>query len=287
LSQGFDDPRAILRLLEQGARRRFGQHFLAQTGIVDTIVRRAGVQPGDAVLEIGPGLGILTHALVEAGARVTAVELDRDLADHIGRVFPQVHLVRGDALRQVWPNVLSEPHLVVANLPYNVGTELVMRMLDHPALFPRMAVMLQKEVVDRMMAESGSRTYGALSVQVQVRARPAFLLAVPPSAFYPPPKVQSSVIRLEPYAEPQTGGVPYARFDRVVRSAFAQRRKTLLNSLGSLFGREVAAEGLRIAGIDAGLRAEVLSVDNFRALAAALPDLGSGSAAADETPVDG
>ncbi|TVQ90542.1 MAG: ribosomal RNA small subunit methyltransferase A [Deltaproteobacteria bacterium] len=271
MSGGFDDPRAVLRLLEQRARRRFGQHFLCEQGVVDRIVRRAGISPGDKVLEIGPGLGILTHALTRAGAELTAVELDRDLADHIERVFPGVRLVRGDALDQRWPELLGGvPHKVVANLPYNVGTRVVMDLIDHPGLFPSVVVMLQKEVVDRLLAPPGSRTYGALSVVAQARARLAFLLAVPPRSFYPPPKVDSSVIRLEPLPEPDTGGVPVRDFDRVVKAAFSQRRKVIANSLGALFGRDEARTALERAGVDPRTRAEQVDLAGFQRIARAL-----------------
>lgn len=270
-SGGFDDPRGILRLLEQRARRRFGQHFLSDQGIVDRIVRRSGVGEGSDVLEIGPGLGILTHALVQKGVALTAVELDRDLADHIERVFPTVRLVRGDAARQNWPELLGDgAWTVVANLPYNVGTTVVMQLLKHPAVFRRVVVMLQKEVVDRMLAGPGSRTYGALSVQVQARAQASHLLAVPPGSFHPPPKVQSSVIRLDLHPEPQVGSVTPEAFDRVVRSAFSHRRKTVLNSLSALYGKDRARGALLDASVDPGLRAERLSLDEYRALAARL-----------------
>lgn len=268
---GFDDPRGILAVLEQRARRRFGQHFLHDMGVVERIVRRSGVGEGDRVLEIGPGLGILTHALVSTGAQLTAVELDRDLADHIERVFPQVTLVRGDALKQHWREVLGgEPHVVVANLPYNVGTHVVMQLVSLPDLFPRIVVMLQKEVIDRMLAEPGGKAYGALTVQLRARARASHLLAVPPGAFHPPPKVQSAVVRIEPFEEPRCGDVDVAFFDKVVRAAFSHRRKTLRNSLTPVFGKERAVDALAAAGIDDGLRAEVLDLDAYRRLAAAL-----------------
>lgn len=271
MSGGFDQPRAMLRLLEQRARRRFGQHFLSEQSVVDRIVRRSGVGKGTRVLEIGPGLGILTHALVGAGAEVTAVELDRDLADHIEAVFPTVRLVRGDATQQNWRELLGDgPWTVVANLPYNVGTQLVIELLDEPEIFSRIVVMLQKEVIDRLLAEPGSRTYGSLSVRVQARAAGAFLLAVPPESFHPPPKVQSSVIRLEPYPTPRTGSVAPRAFDRVVKAAFSQRRKTLPNSLAGLYGKERAREALVACGIDPGLRAERLDLDAYRRLAATL-----------------
>ncbi|MFT7518573.1 MAG: 16S rRNA (adenine1518-N6/adenine1519-N6)-dimethyltransferase [Kiritimatiellia bacterium] len=267
----FDDPRAILRMLEQNARRRFGQHFLTRKDIVQRMVRRAGVSEGDEVVEIGPGLGILTDALQQKGTKITAVELDRDLADHIERVFPDVRLIRGDALKQDWPELLGAgPVTVVANLPYNVGTKLVMRLLRHPTLFKRIVVMLQKEVVDRMLADPGSKTYGALSVQVQVRARASFMVAVPPTSFHPAPKVHSSVIRLDPYPTAQTGSVTLAEFDRVVRAGFSQRRKVLPNSLGPLYGKDVAVRALEALDIDPGVRAERLTVQQWRDLAAQL-----------------
>ena len=271
MSQGFDDPRGILKLLEQRARRRFGQHFLSDQGIVDRIVRRSSVGEGSQVLEIGPGLGILTNALVQTGAAITAVELDRDLADHIERVFPEVRLVRGDATRQDWPALLGEGRwTVVANLPYNVGTQVVMQLLQHPSVFERIVVMLQKEVVDRFLAVPGTKAYNALTVRVQVRAQASFLLGVPPRSFHPPPKVDSSVVRLVPYAEPQVGDVTPAAFDRCVKAAFAQRRKTLPNSLAGQYGKERAREALEAVGIDPGLRAERLDLDQFRALAGVL-----------------
>ena len=275
---------ADLRLLEQNARRRFGQHFLSQQGIVDRIVRRSQVGEGTKVLEIGPGLGILTNALVKTGAEVTAVELDRDLADHIERVFPQVRLVRGDAAKQDWKALLGDgPYTVVANLPYNVGTQLVIELLEQPALFERIVVMLQKEVVDRFLAVPGTKAYNALSVRVQSRARVGFLLAVPPKSFHPPPKVDSSVVRLEPYEAPKTGAVSPRAFDRCVKAAFSQRRKTLPNALSAQYGKERAREALEQLGIDPGLRAEVLTIDQFRELAAVLE---GGAEPADEGPTE-
>ena len=140
----------------------FGQHFLTDVGLVEKIVRRSGVKSGDEVLEIGPGLGILTRVLLAAGAKVTCVELDRDLAAYLEEMVPQVRLIQGDAMRQDWDEVLQhKPVKVVANLPYNVGTHVVMQLIRRPDLFSSVNVMLQKEVVDRMMAEPGSKAYGA------------------------------------------------------------------------------------------------------------------------------
>jgi 16S rRNA (adenine1518-N6/adenine1519-N6)-dimethyltransferase len=268
-------PSVILRGLEQRARKRFGQHFLTDVGVVEKMVRRAGIQPGDRVLEIGPGLGILTRVLLAAGADLTCVELDRDLAAYLEEALPQVRLIQGDAMRQDWEALLVErPVKVVANLPYNVGTHMVMQLLRSPHLFQSIHVMLQKEVVDRMLAPPGNKTYGALSVQVQARADTAFVLAVPPAAFHPPPKVQSTVIRLIPRPSPEAGRAGMARLDRVVKASFSQRRKTLANSLGALVGKEVVQELIAEFGWSASIRGETLNRHEFVQLADALMDRG-------------
>ena len=257
-------PSVILRGLEQKARKRCGQHFLTDIGLVETMVRRARVKPGDQVLEIGPGLGILTRVLLAAGAELTCVELDRDLADYIEEMLPEVRLIRGDAMRQDWPAILPKsPVKVVANLPYNVGTHLVMQLLAQPSLFQSIHVMLQKEVVDRMMAEPGSKAYGALSVQVQARAETAFVLGVPPGAFHPPPKVQSSVIRLIPRPTPEAGVAGIEHLDRVVKASFSQRRKTLSNSLGALLDKGAVRTVISELGWPTDIRGERLSRAQF------------------------
>lgn len=266
-----EHPRRLLRELEQRARKRFGQHFLADVGLVRRIVRGARVEPGDRVVEIGPGLGILTEALVEAGAEVTAVELDRDLAAFLRERHPGLRLVEGDATRVDWSEVApGEGWKVVANLPYNVGTTLTMDLLRQPDRFRSVTVMLQLEVVERLMAGPNTRAYNALSVEAQVRATPVFLTTVEPGAFHPPPKVRSAVVRLEVLPDPATGGVPPDAFDRAVRAAFHHRRKTLANSLAAVYGRDRAARALQAAGIDPGLRAQALDLDGMRALARAI-----------------
>ncbi len=202
---------------------------------------------------------------------MTAVELDRDLAAWMRQRFPEVRLVQGDALAVDWSEVApGGGWKVVANLPYNVGTHVLMALLRDPGRFASVTVMLQQEVVDRLMAAPGSRTWGALSVEAQARGRPVYLLAVPPGAFHPPPKVRSGVVRFDLFDAPRVGAVPPAWFDRVVRAAFAQRRKTIANSLGATFGRAHARQALAAAGIDPRARAETLGVDAFVALAEAL-----------------
>lgn len=271
MSELGTDPRAELRALEQRARKRFGQHFLKDSGIVARIVRGARLEPGDRVVEIGPGLGILTGALLRAGADLTVVELDRDLAAWLRERVPDLRVVEADAAKVDWAELCpGSGWKVVANLPYNVGTTVTMQLLRRPATFASVTVMLQLEVVQRLCAEPGSKTYGALSVEAQARARPTFLVTVPPSVFHPRPKVQSAVVRLDLLPEPDTGGVPPEHFDRVVRAAFGQRRKMLLNALGARYGREIAGRALDAAGIDRQLRADRVDLAGFRSLARAL-----------------
>lgn len=264
-------PSVLLRSLEQRARKRFGQHFLARPSIVARIVRGARVSAGDEVLEIGPGLGVLTRELLRVGARVTAVELDRDLAAFLREREPEVRLIEGDAMAVDLDEIMEHPPVkVVANLPYNVGTQLVLRLIDEPAKVSSITVMLQREVVQRILAEPGSRTYGALTVQIAARGQARWLLGVPPEAFHPPPKVESAVVHIDLFDAPRTGAVSVQVFDRVVRAAFSQRRKTLLNSLGTAYRKEDARAAIIAAGIDPRARAEALDLASFVALAEAL-----------------
>jgi 16S rRNA (adenine1518-N6/adenine1519-N6)-dimethyltransferase len=266
-----DKPWLILKTLEQRARRRFGQHFLHRTDLVARMVRGARIGSGDRVVEIGPGLGILTAELLRAGADLTAVELDRDLAEFIRETYPSVRLVEADAAKVNWAELCpGSGWKVVANLPYNVGTGILLDLLDFRAHFTSVTVMLQREVVLRLVAEPGNKAYGAITVCAKARADMRFLLPVPPGAFHPPPKVESAVVLAELYDEPKCGPAGLEAFDRTVRAAFSQRRKTLLNALGPAFGRERAAAGLEAAGIDPGKRAEQLSLSDYAGLAAAL-----------------
>ncbi len=259
--------REQLRALEARARKRFGQHFLDDADVVARIVRGARLQPGDRVVEIGPGLGVLTRALLDAGVQLTAVELDRDLAAHLRTAFPGLHLVEADATKVDWAELVEPGAKVVANLPYNVGTTVVMQLL-RSGRFASLTVMLQREVVDRLMAAPSTRAYGALTVQAALWARPVFVAAVPPAAFYPRPKVQSAVVRLDVWEDaPRTGGMDPLLVDRVIRGAFAQRRKTLVNSLSSLYPKEDVARALDRLGLDRRVRAEALTVEQLVALA--------------------
>jgi len=279
-----NDPRSLLRDLEQRARRRFGQHFLRDQGVVRRMVAGARVSPGDRVVEIGPGLGILTEELLAAGVELTAVELDRDLAEYVRLRFPEVRLIEGDAARLDWTDVTpGSGWKVVANLPYNVGTTVLMQMVRQPKTFASVTVMLQLEVVQRLMAEPGSKAFGALSVQAQARARPRFVLKLPPGAFHPQPKVDSAVIHFDVYPVPATGRCPAAHFDKVVRAGFAHRRKTLRNSLAASWGRERADAAISAAGVDPACRGEQLNLAGYVRLAEADHDHLRDGAADDDT----
>lgn len=255
-------PAQRLRALEQRARKRFGQNFLVSDELAANIVAAAGVRRGERVLEIGPGLGVLTRALLAAGADLTAIELDRDLAVILREDLPALHLLEGDALRVDLPDV----DRVVANLPYNVGTPLLLRLLP---LGRPMALMFQKEVGDRLVATPGTKAWGSLSVQVRLWSKPEILVDLGPGAFYPPPKVRSVVVGFRPIV-PDFGGVPPEHLEKVVRAGFAARRKTLENAIGQVWSKDVAAAALAEAGIAPSLRAEVIDLPAWRRLAAAL-----------------
>ncbi|MEN0064545.1 MAG: 16S rRNA (adenine(1518)-N(6)/adenine(1519)-N(6))-dimethyltransferase RsmA [Myxococcota bacterium] len=267
-------PKAELRALEQRARKRFGQHFLHDPGVPARIVRAARVVEGDKVVEIGPGLGILTGALLRAGADLTVVELDRDLAAYLRDRVPGLKVIEADAQKVDWDEVCAPGTKVVANLPYNVGTHLVMQLLRRPDRFLSITVMLQQEVVQRLLAEPGTKAYGALSVEAQARSHGTFIMQVDPSRFVPPPKVTSAVVRLDLLDEPRFGEFDPKSFDRVVRAAFSQRRKTLHNALGASYTKPLALAALERARVDPRWRAERLTVEQFVRLAAEIDPSG-------------
>lgn len=271
-------PATLLAGLESRAKKRFGQHFLASESAVDRIVALAGARPGARVLEVGPGLGVLTEALLEAGARVVAVELDRDLAAALGeRLAASVEsgvlsIVQADATEVDLGALLpGDGWVCAANLPYNVGTRILIRMLEMPATFGRLVVMLQREVVLRLLAPPGSSDRGSLSVFAQSRAEGRLGFRLPPGAFHPPPKVESAVAVFELRAVPETGGAPVERFDRVVRQVFSAPRKTLRRTLVDAWGVEPAERALAEAGLDPKLRPAELDIPALGRLALALP----------------
>jgi 16S rRNA (adenine1518-N6/adenine1519-N6)-dimethyltransferase len=265
------------------ARRRFGQHFL-EPSWVRKVVQAISPDPGDVLLEIGPGRGALTEALAAAAARVDAIEVDRDLADLLrGRLPPNVHLVEGDVL-EIDLSALARalrPHgagsvRIVGNLPYNISSPIlfqVIRAVAAGAGFRDATFMLQREVADRLLAPAGTREYGVLTVLVAVHAAVTRLLDLPPGAFRPPPAVRSSLVRLQ-FHPPTVASSLYPRFERVVRGVFQQRRKTVANASKGAFpdvdpARVAAA--LDAAGIAPGRRPETLEVTELTRLAELLP----------------
>ncbi len=259
-----------MALLEQHGlepRRAFGQNFVADPNTVRRIARLADVGPGDRVVEIGAGLGSLTLALAETGAAVTAIEVDHDLAPVLRSVLAatSVRVVEADAMTLDWDAVLGPgPWTLVANLPYNVGTPLLLQILDEVPAVERMLVMVQREVAERLVAAPGSRTYGMPSVKVAHWATGTLVGKVPSSVFVPRPKVESALVRIVRRHDQPDDVDPDVLF-RLVRTAFAQRRKTLRRSLAGT----VDESTIVAAGLDPGLRAEQVDIGGWHRLSRA------------------
>lgn len=250
-------------------KKRFGQHFLHDAGILRHIVQAIAPQPGDRVVEIGPGEGALTLPLLRALGRMTVIELDRDLIPRLRAAAEgvgELDIVHADVLGVDF-RALAEgrPLRIVGNLPYNISSPILFHCIDQLDAIADMHFMLQKEVVERMAAAPGSKVYGRLSVMLQLACRVEPLLDVPPGAFRPPPKVDSAVVRLRPRPQAERPQVDADAIARVVKAAFGQRRKTLSNALRDVIG----AEGIAAADIDPRARAEQLAPADFVALAAA------------------
>lgn len=243
------------------ARKRFGQHFLLDSGVIDDIISAIGATADDTLVEIGPGQGAITEPLLNSGARLHAIELDRDLAAalrqrHAGSDRLTLH--EADALSFDVTELGNDLRLI-GNLPYNVSTPLLFHLIDALPAIRDMHFMLQKEVVDRMAAEPGSKRYGRLTIMLGCHATVEPLFDVPPEAFSPPPKVWSAVVRIEPR---RTGAFDIddtALLSRLVAQGFSQRRKTLRNAL-----RDIAPESaLKAVGIDPGARAESIAIADW------------------------
>jgi len=246
------------------ARKRFGQHFLVDDAVVESIVRAIAPRPDDAMVEIGPGLSALTRPLLQALPRLAVVEIDRDLAARLQHEYPpdRLHIVLGDALAVDF-STLGAGLRIVGNLPYNISSPLLFHLSQFADVVRDQHFMLQKEVVDRMVAAPGSGDYGRLSVMLQSRYAMFKLFDVPPEAFDPPPRVQSSVVRMKPLGASRPQPSSQAAFESVVAKAFAQRRKMLRRALGD-WTKGLDWDAL---GIAATARAEELSVAQFIALA--------------------
>jgi 16S rRNA (adenine1518-N6/adenine1519-N6)-dimethyltransferase len=258
------------------AKKSLGQNFLFDLNLTAKIARQAGPLEGHDVVEIGPGPGGLTRALLAGGARkVIAVEADSrclPVLDEIGRHYPgALQVVHGDALREHYQHLVIQPARIIANLPYNVATPLLTGWLlsePWPSWFSSMTLMFQKEVAERICAKPGSKAYGRLSVLAQWRTRAHIAFDVSAKAFFPPPKVTSSIVVLEPIANPLA--CEAANLERITQAAFGQRRKMLRSSLKSALADGNAEQLLEKADIDGERRAETLDVAEFVALANAL-----------------
>jgi 16S rRNA (adenine1518-N6/adenine1519-N6)-dimethyltransferase len=239
-------------------RKRFGQHFLHDPGILQRIVAAIAPARGDAVVEIGPGEGALTRLLLERVDQMAAIEIDRDLASRLAEEFPKgrLELVRGDALGYDF-SALPEGIRIVGNLPYNISTPLLFHLARFAERVRDMHFLLQREVVERMVAKPSTPEYGRLSVMLQVRFAMHKLFNVAPGAFRPPPKVESAVVRMTPLA---AVAIP-EKFADVVRKAFSARRKTLRNAL------EISPEDFAELGLDPKLRPENLSPGDYLRIA--------------------
>lgn len=273
-------PAAMLRQLGLRPRKGLSQSFLTDASVTRQIASAAGLTPDDDVLEVGPGLGILTQVLARRARRVVAFELDRDLAAALPRLVPgNVQIVQGDALKLHPADYLPGPYKLVANLPYQITSPFLFRYLSLEPLPILLVIMIQREVAERITAAPGDLSY--LAVAVQSAARPRIVRLVPPGAFHPRPRVESAVVRLEPLTEPLVPPNQRSAFLELVRAGFGQPRKQLLNSFdqgfrqaGDEWTRAEIRELLQQAAIDPARRPQELRLEEWRTLylaAEALP----------------
>jgi 16S rRNA (adenine1518-N6/adenine1519-N6)-dimethyltransferase len=264
-------------------RKQFGQHWLRSEKALGRILKAAELTPQDTILEIGPGQGVLTQVLLERAAQVVAVEVDRDLCELLRQKFADhanFRLLEADFLQLDLAAACASqsggaiPNKVVANIPYNITGPILTQLLGtigHPNTqpFDSLVLLVQKEVAERITATPGSKTFGALSVRVQYLAAAEVICTVPAGAFFPPPKVDSAVIRLRP-GRPQLSAQVPEYLDQLVRLGFGMRRKMLHNTLAPLVSREQLSEVLEQLGLSCQVRAEVLTVDQWVQLSNAL-----------------
>jgi 16S rRNA (adenine1518-N6/adenine1519-N6)-dimethyltransferase len=253
-------------MAQHHARKRFGQHFLTDGAVIDQIVQAIAPLPGDAMVEIGPGLAAMTQPLVERLGHLNVIELDRDLALRL-RQHPQLSVTEADVLNvdftALAASLQTQQMRVVGNLPYNISTPILFHLLDHVAVVKDQHFMLQKEVVERMVAAPSTANYGRLSVMLQWRYDMEMVLLVGPQAFDPPPRVDSAVVRMTPW--PQPADVQLKLLSELVQVAFSQRRKLLRHTLGQWL------EARAFSGVfDVKRRAEEVAVAEYVALAQAL-----------------
>jgi len=256
--------------MKHKARKRFGQNFLHDQQVINRIIACIAPRTSDLLVEIGPGQAALTRPLLESGAELHLIEIDRDLVSRLKNQFSDasnITIHSCDALRANLPDLTNNrPFRLIGNLPYNISTPLIFHVLQWHDMVVDMHFMLQKEVVDRMAAKPGSRTYGRLSVMTQFRCEVTPLFDVLPESFSPQPRVCSSIVRLQPLKAPPADAGSFKDLERVVAAAFSQRRKTLRNSLRDYLN----TDQILACGIDPGQRAEQLSLSQFASLAKAV-----------------
>jgi 16S rRNA (adenine1518-N6/adenine1519-N6)-dimethyltransferase len=273
----YEEVRATLGESEFRPRKRLGQNFLIHENIIGAIVKLLDIAPGDEVVEIGPGLGFLTRRLVDRAKRVWAVEIDPALVDRLKQSslasHPAFQLIHNDILKVV-PEDFLPPHKVklVGNLPYSISTPILFRLFDWREHFSSLVLMMQKEVADRIASGPATKAYGTLSVWCQVHGRISERVSVSPEAFFPKPKVRSTILKIDLYQEPLIPVKELPLLRGLVRAAFGHRRKTLANTLTSWLRRDRAEidSVLRREGIDPVRRGETLNVEEFLALTHAL-----------------
>lgn len=268
------------------ARKRFGQNFLHDPGVIEKIVRTISPKPDDAIVEIGPGLGAITEEILALNPRLQVVELDRDLIPVLRTKFfnyPEFRIHEADALSFDFSQLVTDrPLRIVGNLPYNISTPLIFHLLAQSGVVQDMHFMLQKEVVQRMAATPGDNNYGRLGIMTQYFCKVQPLFEVGPGAFRPAPKVDSAIVRLVPHKVLPHPAKDLKTLQAVVRTAFNARRKTLRKALAAL----VTVEQLNALGINDGLRPENLSLADFVKIADLLVDSGALKSDADEPSND-
>jgi 16S rRNA (adenine1518-N6/adenine1519-N6)-dimethyltransferase len=258
-----DSRQQLMSHFKAPPKKNLGQHFLTDKGVIEQIVHSVDAKPDDVLVEIGPGQGAITFPLLKRHGRLTVIEFDRDLITPLSEAahpLGELTIVHKDVLKVDFDKLAGEGRIrLVGNLPYNISTPILFHVLEHCEHVQDMHFMLQKEVVDRMAAAPGSKVYGRLSVMLQAVCDVMPLFDVPPHSFNPPPKVDSSVVRLIPKQRADIGIDDPKLFEAVVRDAFSQRRKTLRNALS----KQCGSEQLQAVGIKPELRAEQLSVGKF------------------------
>ena len=275
------NPKNTIEILQKyhfNFQKKFGQNFLIDTGVLESIIEAAQIGPEDFVLEIGPGIGTMTQYLCEAAREVVAVEIDTNLIPILSDTlsgYTNVEVLNADILKVDIRKLAREhnegrPIKVVANLPYYITTPIIMGLFESHVPIDSITIMVQKEVADRMQEGPGRKEYGALSLAVQYYAKPEIVLTVPPSCFMPQPKVGSAVIRLTRHEEPPVNVKSEKLMFQVIRASFNQRRKTLANGLNNYgafsIGKDAIQECIEALGVPVNIRGEALSLEQFARL---------------------